>query len=61
MLQSSIGIFFALATFAVTFLVARTLSKRFRNRRSQEKSQREEALARAGESRQVRRARERKR
>ena len=42
-------------TSAVTFTVARLLSKRFREKRRQ----REQAERRAGESRQVRRARER--
>lgn len=54
--QSLLGTLFALASFVATFLVARHLSKRFRKRREQ----REETKARAGESRQVRRARERK-
>ncbi|MGV3571806.1 MAG: hypothetical protein ACO1PB_14495 [Ramlibacter sp.] len=44
-------------TSAVTFTVARLLSRRYRARRRQ----REEAAKRAGESRQVRRARERNR
>jgi len=42
-------------TSAVTFTVARLLSRRYRAKRRQ----REEAAKRAGESRQVRRARER--
>ncbi|HEY8358970.1 MAG TPA: hypothetical protein VIL30_16050 [Ramlibacter sp.] len=42
-------------TSAVTFTVARLLSRRFRARRRE----REEAAKRAGETRQVRRARER--
>ena len=44
-----------LLSFAVTFTVARLLSRNFRARRRQ----REETARRAGESRQVRRARER--
>jgi hypothetical protein len=43
-------------TSAVTFTVARLLSRRFRARRRE----RDEAARRAGESRQVRRARERR-
>jgi len=43
-------------SFAFTFVAARMLSKRFRQRRRE----REEAARRAGESRQVRRARERR-
>lgn len=44
-----------LLSFAVTFTVARLLSRNFRARRRE----REETARRAGESRQVRRARER--
>ncbi len=43
-------------TSAVTFITARILSRKWRERRRQ----REEAQRRAGESRQVRRARERR-
>jgi hypothetical protein len=43
-------------TSVITFTVARLLSRRFRQRRRE----REEAQKRAGESRQVRRARERR-
>jgi uncharacterized membrane protein YdjX (TVP38/TMEM64 family) len=43
-------------TSAITFTVARMLSRRWRDKRRQ----REEAQRRAGESRQVRRARERR-
>jgi len=45
-----------LLSFIVTFTVARLLSRGFRKRRQQ----REEAARRVGESRQVRRARERR-
>ena len=43
-------------SFGATFVAARLLSRRFRQRRRE----RDEAARRAGESRQVRRARERK-
>ena len=43
-------------TCALTFIVARTLSRKWREKRRQK----EEAQRRAGESRQVRRARERR-
>jgi flagellar biosynthesis/type III secretory pathway M-ring protein FliF/YscJ len=45
-----------LLSFALTFIVSRMLSRKWRERRRQ----REEAARRAGESRQVRRARERR-
>jgi ABC-type sulfate transport system permease subunit len=54
--QSLPGILFALTTFVITFIVARTLAKWFRKR----KAQREEQAAHVGASRQVRRAKERK-
>ncbi len=50
------GIILALATFGVTFIVARTLAKWYRKRHAK----RDESVARAAESRQVRRARKRK-
>lgn len=56
MANSLIGTLLALASFVLTFLVARTLGKRYRSR----KAQRELERLRAGESRQVRRARERR-
>ena len=56
MTLSATGIFFALMSFVATFLVARMLGKSFRARRAKRKE--EEALR--GQSRQVRRARERK-
>lgn len=49
------GTLLVLASFVLTFTVARLLSRNFRARRRE----REEAARRAGESRQVRRARER--
>lgn len=48
--------FLILLSFAVTFLVARLLSRNFRAKRKTK----EEAARRANESRQVRRARERR-
>lgn len=48
--------FFILLSFAVTFTVARLLSRNFRKK----KREKEEAARRANESRQVRRARERR-
>lgn len=51
------SLLFILLGFALTFLVARVLGAGWRKRRRE----REDAQARAGESRQVRRARERKR
>ncbi len=50
------GILFALLSFVVTFAVARLLGKKFRHRRA-EKSQQERFK---NQSRQVRRARERR-
>jgi hypothetical protein len=50
------GVLLLLLTCAVTFTVARLLSRRFRARRKQK----EEVRRRAGETRQVRRARERR-
>ena len=53
----SIGAFlFALVSFIATFLIARALSKSFRARRAR----RAEEEARRGQSRQVRRAQQRK-
>lgn len=51
------GIFLVLLSFAVTFTVARLLSRNYRQRRAERAEQ--EALR--GQSRQVRRARERRR
>ncbi len=50
------AVLFALASFAVTFVVARILGKRWRARRSAK----EEQKLLAGQSRQVRRAKQRK-
>ena len=50
------GILFALTTFVVTFIVARTLSKWLKKRKAGE----QQAKALAAETRQMRRARERK-
>ena len=51
-----VGWIVMLLSLVLTFIVARTLSKWFRRRRADEA----QAKARAGESRQVRRARERR-
>lgn len=56
MANSFTGTLLVLASFVLTFLVARTLGKRYRAR----KAQRELERLRAGESRQVRRARKRR-
>ena len=56
MTLSAAGIFFASMSFAATFFLARWLGKSFRDKRARRKE--EEALR--GQSRQVRRARERK-
>lgn len=59
MSTDSVGLFLMLASFALTFFVARTLGKRLRARREAEQAkQAERDLAR--QSRQVRRAAERK-
>ena len=55
-MDSFAGIFFVLLSFVVTFTVARYLSRNFRKRRAERAQQ--EALK--GQSRQVRRARQRK-
>ena len=54
--EGPVGWIAMLFSFAVTFIVARTIAKWFRRKRAQEA----QAKAREGESRQVRRARERK-
>ncbi|MBC7604157.1 MAG: hypothetical protein H7255_16050 [Ramlibacter sp.] len=55
-MDPSIGaLFFAFASFALTFVVARVLGKRFRERRAQRAADK----AKKGQSRQVRRAQER--
>jgi flagellar biosynthesis/type III secretory pathway M-ring protein FliF/YscJ len=53
---STAGIAFALFTFVVTFLLARTLSKGFRKRKAKFASEQE----RKNQSRQVRRAQQRR-
>jgi hypothetical protein len=55
-MSDAASVLFALLTFALTFIVARTLSRGWRERRKQK----DEERRRAGESRQVRRARERR-
>ena len=56
MLSDFTSILVLVFTCALTFLVARVLSRKFRDKRRQK----EEAQRRAAESRQVRRARERR-
>ena len=50
---------FIVFCFGLTFIVARTLSRNFREKRKAKEDARREAERRATESRQVRRARER--
>jgi flagellar biosynthesis/type III secretory pathway M-ring protein FliF/YscJ len=51
---------FVVFCFALTFVVARTLSRGFRAKRKEKEDARREAERRATETRQVRRARERR-
>ncbi|MCG2592836.1 hypothetical protein LZ009_08590 [Ramlibacter sp. XY19] len=51
---------FIVFSFALTFIVARTLSRGFRAKRKAKEEAKREAERRATESRQVRRARERR-
>jgi len=60
MQADSASILLLVVTSAVTFTVARLLSRGWRERRRQRQREKEEAARRAGESRQVRRARERR-